>query len=140
MPYDPDHYQQNKEYFLAHQLKYRENNRDKERERHQKYRQANLSRHADYERKRRAKKRELDHEPYTTPQVLDIYGCMCHICGEEIDLLAPKRSGVEGWERGLQIDHLVSLHNNGTDTLDNVRPAHGSCNLSKNRYELQSKD
>ena len=138
--YDPEHYQKNKAQILAYHQKYRENNRDKERLRHKIYRQNNLARHADYERKRRAKKRELLHEAYTTEQVLETYGTSCFICGEEIDLEAPRRTGYSGWEMGLHIDHLESLCNNGADTLENVRPTRGSCNLSKNRYQLQTKE
>jgi len=136
LPYDSENYQKNKDQILAYQQKYRENNREKERLRHKAYRQNNLARHADYERKRRAKKRELFHEPYTTKQVLETYGAACFICGKEIDLEAPRRTGYPGWEVGLHIDHLESFWNNGSDTIENVRPTHGSCNLSKNRYQL----
>jgi len=31
----------------------------------------------------------------------------------------------------LHIDHLVPLAKGGSDTLENVRPAHGICNLRK---------
>jgi hypothetical protein len=140
MSYDPEWYKLNRETHLSHQKAYRERNKEKERLRHKLYKKNNLDKHADYERRRRAKKRNLNREPYTTSQVLEMYGTLCHICSGEIDFTAPRRSGRPGWEKGLHIDHVKSLHNDGTDTLDNVRPSHGSCNLSKNRYQLRDKD
>ena len=69
--------------------------------------------------------------PFTNEEMLDLYGTDCHICLEPIDLDAPRQVGVEGWERGLHREHVVSLSQGGTDTLDNVKPSHGLCNLRK---------
>jgi 5-methylcytosine-specific restriction endonuclease McrA len=68
---------------------------------------------------------------YSDTQVLEVYGTDCHICNLPIDLTAPRQCGKEGWEKGLQIDHLFPLSKGGSDTLDNVRPAHGYCNNIK---------
>lgn len=70
-------------------------------------------------------------EAYTYQQVLEKYGKSCHICNEAIDLKAPRRCGAEGWEKGLHIDHVVPLSKGGDDTLENVKPSHGYCNLKK---------
>lgn len=70
-------------------------------------------------------------ESYTEIQVLEMYGTDCTICGEPIDFTAPRRIGKPGWERGLHIDHVLSVADGGPDTLDNVRPTHGLCNLKK---------
>jgi len=32
---------------------------------------------------------------------------------------------------GLQIDHVIPIVKGGPDTLNNVRPAHGLCNIKK---------
>lgn len=80
---------------------------------------------------RRARLKNTLHSPYTEPEVLDLYGVDCHICGLKIDLKAPRLSGQEGWEQGLHIDHLVPISQGGSDTLDNIRPSHGLCNVKK---------
>jgi 5-methylcytosine-specific restriction endonuclease McrA len=82
-------------------------------------------------RRRRARVRSNPVEVYSTQQVLDTYGTACHLCSEEIDLQANRKAGEEGWERGLHIDHVIPIALGGSDTLDNVKPSHAQCNLSK---------
>lgn len=82
--------------------------------------------------RKRALKFGVDTEWYSPQQILDIYGTDCHICNKPIDLNAPRQAGKPGWENGLQIDHVMPLSKGGTDTVDNVRPAHGYCNNIKN--------
>ena len=85
--------------------------------------------------KRRARKQDSVCEPYTETQVLAMYGTKCHICNLEIDMKAARKAGKKGWENGLHIDHLIALANGGADTLENVRPAHGLCNIKKGAKE-----
>jgi 5-methylcytosine-specific restriction endonuclease McrA len=132
MPYDPIKYQEEKERRAVWSKTYRLKNKDKERLRHKLYRQKNKEKRAGYERKRRAIKRNSTSEPYTITDVLEKYGTLCHICNLEIDLNAERRSGKDGWEQGLHIDHLIEISKGGADTLENVRPAHGLCNLERN--------
>jgi 5-methylcytosine-specific restriction endonuclease McrA len=68
---------------------------------------------------------------YTETEVLDRYGTVCHICNTEIDMSAPRGTGKPGWEKGLQIDHVIPLSKGGDHTIENVRPSHGHCNLTK---------
>jgi len=68
---------------------------------------------------------------YTETEVLDRYGTICHICNTEIDMSAPRGTGKPGWEKGLQIDHVIPLSKGGDHTIENVRPSHGHCNLTK---------
>ena len=83
-------------------------------------------------RRRRARKLGVTSEHYSEQQVLDVYGTNCHLCLEPIDLQAPRQQGSDsGWERGLHLDHIVPVSKGGSDTLDNVRPAHVLCNLQK---------
>jgi 5-methylcytosine-specific restriction endonuclease McrA len=82
--------------------------------------------------RKRALKFGVSTEWYSPQQVLDLYGIDCHICNGPIDLNAPRQCGKPGWEKGLQIDHVMPLSKGGTDTLDNVRPSHGYCNNIKN--------
>ena len=134
MAYNKEYYLENRNKVLEYQKIYREKYPEKNKERLKKYREKNLDKHAGYERKRRAIKRNSPSEKYTVEQILEIYGSNCHICGKEIDLNANRRSGYEGWEMGLQLDHIVPISKNGADTIENIRPSHGICNVSKNRY------
>ena len=86
-------------------------------------------------RKRRALRLGNGHEPYTEVEILGIWGTDCYLCGEPIDLDAPRRPGIPGWERGLHMEHVTPLSKGGEDTSKNVRPAHGGCNLVKGSKE-----
>jgi len=68
---------------------------------------------------------------YSDKDVLETYGTTCHICQTEIDLSAPRQVGKPGWEKALHIDHVYPLSKGGPDTLENVRPSHGRCNIVK---------
>ena len=84
-----------------------------------------------HERTRRALKNQVDSEPYSEADILHIYGIGCHICGETIDLKAPRRVGIEGWEYGLHLDHVIPIKAGGDDTTANVKPSHAVCNIRK---------
>jgi hypothetical protein len=68
---------------------------------------------------------------YSEAQVLLTYGQTCHICQTPVDLNAPRQAGKPGWEKGLHIDHVYPLSRGGLDTIENVRPSHGQCNVIK---------
>ena len=87
--------------------------------------------------RRRAKKRGNGFSPYTEEQILEKYGTDCHICHEPIDMTAPRQCGKPGWERGLQMEHVLAVENGGRDDLENVRPSHGLCNVRKG-YKLNT--
>ena len=111
--------------------KYRANNLEKVRETNRKYANSMPEKRRQRERKRRALKFKNGHVPYTESQALELYGKTCHLCNLPIDLTATRQPGKPGWERGLHIDHVVPLANGGPDIIENVRPAHGLCNLRK---------
>ena len=121
-------------------------NRERIREQHKEYQQKNRERNAllqrgfrrrhpdkapAYSRMRRALIRGNIIPKYTLHAVLETYGTDCHICFKSIDLEAPRFQGKPGWRHGLQIDHIIPISKGGSDSIDNVRPAHGFCNLSK---------
>jgi 5-methylcytosine-specific restriction endonuclease McrA len=83
------------------------------------------------ERSKNRKRRASFTNDYNELQVISVYGIDCYLCGLEIDFMAPRKCGVDGWEQGLHIDHVVPIAKGGSDTLENVRPAHGLCNLRK---------
>jgi 5-methylcytosine-specific restriction endonuclease McrA len=112
-------------------------NPEREYARTKKWREKNPERAAELQRRgqrvRRVQMQNAASEFYTEAQVLDLYGVLCYLCGDEIDLVAPRRTGVPGWELGLHIEHVVPITAGGPDTLDNVRPSHGKCNLKKGK-------
>jgi 5-methylcytosine-specific restriction endonuclease McrA len=132
MTYDPVRYQEKKEIYAAYHKKYRDKNREAIREKHKIYKEKNREKYTATERRRRASKRNAASEVYTIADVLNKYGTSCHICNKKIDLAAERRPGRKGWENGLHIDHLVEISQGGDDSLSNVRPAHGLCNLQRN--------
>jgi 5-methylcytosine-specific restriction endonuclease McrA len=73
----------------------------------------------------------VEREKYTMQDILDKWGTLCHLCGVEIDFFAPRHTGSEGWEYGYQKDHVIPISLGGSDTLANVKPAHGVCNQKK---------
>jgi 5-methylcytosine-specific restriction endonuclease McrA len=82
-------------------------------------------------RRTRARKLNVGFGYYRDEDVINTYGTDCHICNEPIDFSAPRQAGKEGWEKGFQVDHVYPLSRGGEDTLENVRPAHGYCNIVK---------
>jgi predicted metalloprotease len=85
----------------------------------------------EYENRRRALKLGNGAEPYTVAEMLLLYGTDCYLCSEPIDLEAARGVGQEGWQLSLHVDHFQPLSKGGPDSLVNVRPAHGLCNLKK---------
>ena len=112
--------------------------RDSERARTSKYSKENPQKRSMWKRNRRARKLAVDSDKYLESDILHIYGIECHICQETIDLSAPRQVGTTGWEKGLHLDHVIPLAKGGSDTVDNVRPAHGICNVKKNDRDLES--
>jgi 5-methylcytosine-specific restriction endonuclease McrA len=88
-------------------------------------------REREHARRRRARKLDNGVEYYTESQVLELYGTDCYLCNGPIDLEAARRAGQEGWQFSLHVDHVQPLSKGGPDSLANVRPAHGLCNLKK---------
>lgn len=88
--------------------------------------------------RRRANKFNAFREPYTEAEILELYGTDCHICGEPIDMMAPRQSGLPGWELGLHMEHVIPLSKGGSDTKENVKPAHGQCNVLKHNTVKKS--
>lgn len=109
-----ERYQENKEQILEQQKEWRQTKKGKQ-----------VMQEADNRRKERIKEQTPGGRDYTREQVIErdsIFGdCICQICGHSIDI-----SGGE-----LHIDHIVSIAEGGSDTFDNVRSTHKTCNLSR---------
>ena len=126
-----EYFQKNKAKITAQQRAYRRKNKEYFAKYQSLYRKKNPEYWRSLVKRRRAMLNNVISEPYTVEQVLELYGKDCNICGLPIDLKAPRKIGQEGWRHALHIDHLIPLSKGGNDTLDNVRPVHGECNLRK---------
>lgn len=150
-----EYYNNNKEKLIKKADKWNKANPEKTRLKNQKWRKNNsqkikissktwiknnLDKHRANKRsqqnRRKAKKKGNGWEPYTEEQMLSKYGSICYLCNEEIDFKAPRQCGKPGWERSFWIEHVIPVSKGGPDTLDNVRPSHGLCNLNKSNKEI----
>lgn len=75
---------------------------------------------------------KLNPNRISADQVVREYGDVCHICQDQIDMSLPRTS-----KMGLTIDHLIALSKGGTDTMENLRPAHWICNRRKSDKPLE---
>ena len=125
----------NPEVFARKNKKYYLKNKDKMFEANKLWKENNPEQRKALGRKsqniRRARKLGNGQEPYTEQQVLETYGTSCHLCLLPIDMQASRKVGEQGWENGLHLDHVVPLSKGGPDTLENVKPSHGICNIKK---------
>lgn len=119
------------EYIRARQRKYWAKNAEKLRAYHSAYDKARPDKALARVHRRRARKLSNGIKPYTRKDVLEKYGTNCLICYLPINIKASAKPGVPGWEMALHIDHTVPLSLGGSDTLENVRPTHGKCNLTR---------
>lgn len=78
------------------------------------------------QRQRKAAKKNVDSEKYTTKQVYDKNKGVCALCGGEInfELKFPHPDS-------FTIDHTIPLSKGGSNNFNNIMPAHYSCNRKK---------
>ena len=131
--YKKNIYHKNKELNLKRVKKYKDSAKGQANSRAYRAKNADKLRiyYLEKERRRRARKLNNLVIKYKESEVLETYGSDCHICSKPINLNAPRKVGKENWQYGLHIDHLIPISKGGADTLENVRPAHAICNISK---------
>lgn len=125
-------YIKNKERILKKHQEWKENNKEKNAQIVRDWKKNNPDKIRLYNHKRKARLLNNTHEHYTEQQILQLYGTDCYLCGNPIDMSAPRKCGLPGWQNGLHIEHVIDLALGGLDTLENVRPSHAVCNLKKN--------
>ncbi len=76
--------------------------------------------------RRRAARINAPSERYTREQVLEKTSGKCGICGKEIDLSIKYPNPL-----CFTYDHIFPVSKGGDNTLENIQPAHFSCNSSK---------
>ena len=121
------YYDKYKDRKLAYQARYREENSEKIRESRKAYYKANPGKNTESWRIRKARKKSLPTEKYTEKDITRLYGSICYLCAEPVDLeleKGPLRRNVE---------HLIPISHPDCpgDILSNVRWSHEKCNLSK---------
>jgi hypothetical protein len=141
-----ERYQRDKDKILARNNEYRLAHKERINSKNRERRSSNLERHREYSRdyyqrnrehiRNRLKRRRHNRYgvlsiPYSKEEVLSKYGTDCHICNLPIDIDISRKPGIPGWQKALHIDHVIPMSKGGNDTLENVRPSHAECNLSK---------
>jgi hypothetical protein len=111
---------------------WQDNNPEKVKDKAKRYRDSHPNKSRDDARRRKALLLGVVSEKFTEQDIFDRWGTDCHICNEPVDLDAPRQVGAAGWEQGLHLEHVVPLKDGGPDTVENVKPSHGLCNLKKN--------
>lgn len=119
------YYQWRKDYYLKTAEKQKQSSKD--------WRKNNPEKFMIQQRRRRAKEQSVPSEPYTWMEIIQIHGDNCWLCGQVIDLEAPRKPGQPGWENGLHLDHVIPILINGPDLKWNVQPTHGLCNLGRKK-------
>lgn len=76
--------------------------------------------------RRRALKKGVASEPYTTRQIAERDGFTCGLCGGAVVMSTPYP---DPWSP--TIDHVIPLIRGGDDTRANVQLAHFTCNSAK---------
>jgi 5-methylcytosine-specific restriction endonuclease McrA len=95
------------------------------------YQAARKIRHRKANHKRRALSLGVESAEWTEEEVISLYGTVCAICETDIDLALNRAHGQAEWEWSFTTDHWIPMTKGGTNTLENVRPAHAICNLKK---------
>jgi 5-methylcytosine-specific restriction endonuclease McrA len=115
-----------KDYYNNYTKQWRLDNTEQQRSLVRAWKKANPEKKKGYEKKRTSIKRG-----YSEFSLIQTYGVLCHLCFKPIDFSAPRQCGVEGWEMSLHIDHYIPLSKGGEDEVDNVRPSHAKCNVTR---------
>ncbi len=123
--------QNNPEKIKIYDKTYRQVNNEKMKSRQKDYRQANPDKYRLYNRKRRALKRGVYHEPYMNNYVFERDGWICGICGRKINRRLKHPNPLSS-----SIDHIIPLSKGGNDDPVNAQAAHLRCNFGKHNRKI----
>lgn len=86
--------------------------------------------------RRRAAKNNAETVPFTDEEMFEMWGYNCHICLVEVDITIPQLDEFGNYNgMALHRDHVVALSRGGAHKVENVRPAHATCNIRKSTHE-----
>ena len=128
----------NRDTVLQSNKKWYQNNKENAISRANQWKKENQEKQREIWKKSAAKRRAegtLYKYKVSINDLLKMWGTSCNICGKPIDLEAPRSCSKPGWENGLHIDHLLPRSLGGDDTITNLRPTHGLCNIQKRNKE-----
>ncbi len=120
-------YEQNKEKVREYYREYVEKNKKTLAQKRLNYFKKNPHLYGRYRYKRKLREKAFQ-IPYTDKEMFRRWGYVCGVCGGPID------------EKDFHRDHVIPLSKGGHDTIENVRPCHPACNLSKNAKLLEELD
>ena len=124
-------YEANRQSVLERVADWKDNNRGRHLSSKKRWRERHGERVRQVTRQRRARLAETPVQPYTEADVYELYGRDCYLCGRLLDFTITAREPDQP-----TLDHVVPIVRGGSDTLDNVRPAHRGCNSWKGRRLL----
>lgn len=104
--------------------------------RQQEIKEARNKRAPEANSRRRAAKKSAETIPFTDEEMFAMWGYDCHICGIEVDITIPQKDELGNYNgMALHRDHVVALSRGGAHKVENVRPAHATCNIRKSSQE-----
>jgi len=75
-------------------------------------------------------------------KIIEVHGDICYLCGfsiydERIVEISRRLKHMSTMAYVCSVDHVVSVHDGGTSDIENLRPTHHICNLSKGYLSVE---
>jgi len=119
------YYRENREKILEKNREYYRKQREMRLDYQREYSKSEEGKEKHKEARKRRQERKGDEKDYTRREIIkrdsEDGQPICQICGYPVDY------------QDLEIDHIVPIADGGTDTKDNVRIAHKTCNVRRPR-------
>lgn len=119
--------EESKERSREYSRKWSRENKERVKEYRKTYLQENKEKYREWNRSRSARKRTLPTEKYSEKDITRLYGNVCYLCAELVDL------DTETPGEKKNVEHLIPLSHPSCpgDILSNVRWSHEKCNFRK---------
>lgn len=122
-------YAQNREEQIEKVRQWREENKERRKEYQRDYMQKNLDKYREWNRRREAMRKSLPYEKYSEKDITRLYGNICYLCAEPVDL------EIKQGPHQKNVEHLIPISHPDCpgDILSNVRWSHARCNFQKGK-------
>jgi|SRR3972149_3205915 len=75
-------------------------------------------------------------------KIIEAHGDICYLCGvsiydERITMISQRLRHISVKRYVCSVDHVVSVHDGGTSDIENLRPTHHICNMSKGYLSVE---